>query len=102
MGNGVMAICPQLPRPSSTLRTSFPTEIGWAIGWLTLIDFACSGQKMGCIVVDPSGPILGATLPYLAIDIGDLKNRPIPPSRHNAVTCTCGRYLTAIMSSPMS
>jgi hypothetical protein len=28
---------------------------------------------MGCIVADPSWPIRGATLPYLAIDIGDLK-----------------------------
>ena len=33
---------------------------------------------MGCIVADPSWPIRGATLPYLAIDIGDLKNLPIP------------------------
>jgi hypothetical protein len=33
---------------------------------------------MGCVVVDPSWPILGATLPYLAIDLGDLKNLPIP------------------------
>ena len=63
---------------------------------------AHSGHKMGCIVADPSWAIRGATLPYLAIDIGDLKNLPIPPSRLNAVTCICGRYLTAIMSSPMS
>jgi hypothetical protein len=39
-----------------------------------LIEFAHSGHKMGCIVADPSWPICGATLPYLAIDIGDLKN----------------------------
>jgi hypothetical protein len=57
---------------------------------------------MGCIVADPSWPIRGAALPYLAIDIGDPKNLLIPPSGLITVTYTCGRYLTAIMSSPMS
>jgi hypothetical protein len=42
-----------------------------------LIEFARNGPKTGCIVADPSWPIRGATLPYLAMDIGDLKNLPI-------------------------
>jgi N6-adenosine-specific RNA methylase IME4 len=42
-----------------------------------LIDFARNGPKMGCIVVDPSWPMRNA-LPYMAIDLGNLKNLPIP------------------------
>jgi N6-adenosine-specific RNA methylase IME4 len=42
-----------------------------------LIEFARNGPKMGCIVVDPSWPMRNA-LPYLAIDLGNLKNLPIP------------------------
>jgi N6-adenosine-specific RNA methylase IME4 len=41
-----------------------------------LIEFARNGPKMGCIVVDPSWPMRNA-LPYLAIDLSDLKNLPI-------------------------
>jgi N6-adenosine-specific RNA methylase IME4 len=42
-----------------------------------LIEFARNGPKMGCIVVDPSWPMRNA-LPYLAIDLGNLKDLPIP------------------------
>jgi hypothetical protein len=41
-----------------------------------LIEFVRNGPKMGCIVVDPSWPMRNA-LPYLAIDLGHLKNLPI-------------------------
>jgi len=40
-----------------------------------LIEFARNGPKMGCIVVDPSWPMRNA-LPYLAIDLSDLKKSP--------------------------
>ena len=43
-----------------------------------LIEFARTGPKMGCIVVDPPWPILGSTLPYEAIDLDALKDLPIP------------------------
>ena len=42
-----------------------------------LIDFARHGPKMGCIVVDPSWPMRNV-LPYMAIDLGNLKDLPIP------------------------
>jgi N6-adenosine-specific RNA methylase IME4 len=41
-----------------------------------LIDFARNGRKMGCIVVDPSWPMRNG-LPYLTVDLNDLKNLPV-------------------------
>jgi N6-adenosine-specific RNA methylase IME4 len=43
-----------------------------------LIEFARSGPKMGCIVVDPGWPIEGAVLPYMQLSVEDLKALPIP------------------------
>jgi N6-adenosine-specific RNA methylase IME4 len=42
-----------------------------------LIEFAAGGNRMGCIVIDPPWPILGSTLPYEAIEMGELKDLPI-------------------------
>ena len=43
-----------------------------------LIEFAAAGKRMGCIVVDPPWPILGSTLPYEAVEMGKLRDLPIP------------------------
>jgi len=42
-----------------------------------LIEFASTGPKMGCIVVDPPWPILGSIPPYEAIKLDELKDLPI-------------------------
>jgi hypothetical protein len=38
-----------------------------------LLEFTATGQRMGCIVIDPPWPVLGATLPYQAIEFDYLK-----------------------------
>jgi N6-adenosine-specific RNA methylase IME4 len=43
-----------------------------------LTEFARTGHRMGCIVVDPAWSILGSTLPYEAIEMDELKDLPIP------------------------
>jgi len=42
-----------------------------------LIEFAAAGNRMGCIVIDPPWPILGSTLPYEAIELGELRDLPV-------------------------
>ena len=42
-----------------------------------LIEFASTGPKMGCIVVDPPWPTPGSVLPYMDVQVQDLKLRPI-------------------------
>jgi N6-adenosine-specific RNA methylase IME4 len=42
-----------------------------------LIEFARTGPKMGCIVIDPPWPIAGTTLPYMHIHLDDLRELPI-------------------------
>jgi len=50
--------------------------IGGRVGDLT--DFARTGHKMGCIVVDPPWPIAGSpVMPYLTIDRDELSALPI-------------------------
>jgi N6-adenosine-specific RNA methylase IME4 len=43
-----------------------------------LSEFALNGPKMGCIVVDPPWNIYGGHLPYMPINVGDLKKLPGP------------------------
>jgi N6-adenosine-specific RNA methylase IME4 len=51
--------------------------VGGRVG--DLIEFARTGNRMGCIVLDPPWPIPGATtLPYDTMDIDQLKKLPIP------------------------
>ena len=42
-----------------------------------LIDFTRIGTKMGCIVIDPPWRIEGSVLPYMAVQVDDLKILPI-------------------------
>jgi len=43
-----------------------------------LIEFARSGPKMGCVVIDPPWPAPGTSiLPYMNVDVADLKALPI-------------------------
>jgi len=42
-----------------------------------LIEFARTGPKLGCIVIDPPWPIAGAILPYLDVPVDELKSLPI-------------------------
>jgi N6-adenosine-specific RNA methylase IME4 len=42
-----------------------------------LIEFAADGNRVGCIVIDPPWSILGSTLPYEAIELGELRDLPI-------------------------
>jgi N6-adenosine-specific RNA methylase IME4 len=42
-----------------------------------LIDFARAGRRLGCIVIDPPWNIYGGHLPYMPIDVDDLKNLPV-------------------------
>ena len=42
-----------------------------------LIEFARTGPKIGCIVIDPAWPIAGSVLPYMDIQMDDLKALPI-------------------------
>jgi N6-adenosine-specific RNA methylase IME4 len=42
-----------------------------------LTEFARTGPRLGCIVIDPPWPIAGAILPYMAIGVDDLKSLPI-------------------------
>jgi N6-adenosine-specific RNA methylase IME4 len=42
-----------------------------------LFEFARAGHRMGCMVVDPPWKIDGGQLPYLPIEMDDLRNLPI-------------------------
>lgn len=42
-----------------------------------LIKFARAGHRMGCIVIDPPWPIAGSVLPYMDLQVDDLKALPI-------------------------
>jgi N6-adenosine-specific RNA methylase IME4 len=41
------------------------------------MEFARTGPKMGCIVIDPPWPIAGSILPYTNVHLDDLKLLPI-------------------------
>jgi N6-adenosine-specific RNA methylase IME4 len=42
-----------------------------------LTKFARTGPRLGCIVIDPPWPIAGAVLPYIDIQVDELKSLPI-------------------------
>jgi N6-adenosine-specific RNA methylase IME4 len=42
-----------------------------------LTEFGRTGPKLGCIVIDPPWPIAGAILPYMDVQVDDLKSLPI-------------------------
>jgi N6-adenosine-specific RNA methylase IME4 len=42
-----------------------------------LIEFAHTGPKMGCIVIDPPWPIEGSVLPYMDAQLDELKSLPV-------------------------
>jgi N6-adenosine-specific RNA methylase IME4 len=42
-----------------------------------LIEFVRTGPMMGCIVIDPPWPIAGSVLPYMHVQVADLKALPI-------------------------
>jgi N6-adenosine-specific RNA methylase IME4 len=43
-----------------------------------LIEFAQAGNRMGTLYIDPPWPTENAILPYLPIDLDELRNLPIP------------------------
>jgi N6-adenosine-specific RNA methylase IME4 len=42
-----------------------------------LMEFARTAPRLGCIVIDPPWPIAGAILPYMDIQVDELKSLPI-------------------------
>ena len=46
-----------------------------------LAEFARTGPKMGCILIDPPWPIASSVLPYMDVQVDDLRALPIAVSR---------------------
>jgi hypothetical protein len=49
--------------------------VGGRVG--DLIEFTRTGQKMGCIVIDPPWPIAGSILLYIDVHVDSLKALPV-------------------------